>query len=409
MNIFPNLGSNKVSEVFTREKKVANVRKEKSIKPKVLTWFRLTLEQLLGMLVNLESGGRTRLRLTWPHIPSSVFDSQWQAEKDQEIERIFGCLSNDGHVLGARKLLKENPSRLRFVYQANSEKGQTIVKLNLQRPISEFGHKTNMSMEQFIHTEIAERVSNFLPRLLFKSEFAFGVEYVEGESLNGMSISPQVFEKIVISGLEKLHILHTSQTGRPYLSSDFSRDLNELIEYWSQLRYPAWQLLFSYSTLKLRETYFCKALEKAWKGFEKSNLTARSVLCAWDLSADNLLVDSDSNLWLVDTEDFRLSLSVFDFAAMSAVFIEHSLEPQQTFENLRSHLKKNLNEYELESNSFWAMYEGLLAGFLCHSVFDINDSHQEKRFSKPSSNRSVAFRLQRLRSVIDDCLTNRDL
>lgn len=373
---------------------------------KALGVVRRPIEQLLALLIFFETGGAARTRLIWPRVPESVFGATWDEKVDGAVEMVFSELEKLGLALHSRTLLKQNKPRLRFVFRTESRIGSLVIKIGLTFPLARFSHINSRSMEIFVHSEVARQVPNFIPNLVFGHESAIAVECIEGNQPSNFASNSGVLDTIVSSGSVKLRALHKSQTGSPYESADFSRDVNTLLDYWSQKRNPRWRDFWgSFGKLELRERSFSSALSKFWAGFNSYRSPPTSVLCAWDFNPDNFVMDRNQNLWMVDTEDFRFSLPVFDFAGFHSMAIEISENPEATFLNAKRSLIGLLGNDSENTESFWEMYEGLLAGHLIHAVFDSERRIIDTNAGRHESVERASFRFKSLRPIIEKLLS----
>lgn len=361
-------------------------------------------EQLLALLISFETGGAARARLSWPRVPDSLFGPTWEGKVDVEVERIFSELEHCGLDLHSRTIIKQNRFRLRLVFRTESRLGPLVIKLRLCRPLARFGHLNWPNTETFVHSEVSLQVPNFIPKLVFGNESAIAIHYVEGHHLDQFASRSDSFDAIISSGTAKLRTLHNSYPGRLYQAADFSRDVDSLLNYWSQKRNPRWRDFWdSLGKLEFREASFGRALDKLWSGFNSYSSPPTSVLCAWDLNCDNFVVDPNEKLWLVDTEEFRYSLPVFDFAVFHSMAIEVSGNPESTFLRSKRSLFGLLSDTRENRGAFWEMYEGLLAAHLIFAVFDSERKVSDSRTGRADFER-VSSRFQRLRPIIDELL-----
>lgn len=366
---------------------------------------RRSLEQLLALLLSVETAGATRARLVWPQLPRKIFGPSWLRQVNVELERVLATMVEDLVDNEPPVLLKENLPRLRFVYKVEKPSGAIVLKLCLERPTAQFGHLNSMSVEKFVHSEVAIRAPAFIPKLLFATDSAIALEHIEGQLIGALGGNCESLEEIISSGVEKLQTLHDAQPGRPYLPRDFSKDVDTLVNYWSQKREPSLaDLLGSLSKLKLRQLYFTEALDKIWAGFHSYRRPPPSALCAWDFNPTNFIVDTTQNLWLVDGEDFRFSLPVFDFAGLHSMAVQISRDPKATLYRSRRHLEEFLGDGHDEN--FRRMYEGILAASLVHAAFDSELGPDGGVGGTGKKQEGIRFRFQRFKPLIESLLAD---
>lgn len=366
---------------------------------------RRLFEQLLALFISMETAGATRARLVWPHLPRKIFGAVWHTQVNLELERVLAAMVGNLVDSESPVLLKENSARLRFIYKVEKPAGAVVLKLCLERPAGQFSHFNSMSVEKYVHSEVAAQAPNFIPRLLFATDSAIAVEHIQGQLIRAFVGSPESLDEIIVSGVEKLQTLHEAQPGRPYVSSDFSRDVDTLVNYWSQKRSFSWaDFSGSLGKLKVGEQHYSEAFEKLWAGFQSYRKPPMSALCAWDFNPDNFIVDASQNLWMVDVEDFRFSLPVFDFAGLHSMAIQISKDPEATHYRSRRHLEAFLGDGHDEN--FRRMYEGSLAASLVHATFHSELGPVGGVVKNGRYRDGVSFRFHRFQPIIQTLLAD---
>lgn len=362
------------------------------------SFVRSALETCFVVLSGLGSKSNPRVRQTWPSMPGVKPTELWESKQDTQAETFINALIHLRQIHASPKILKVNRARSRFVYKAATDSGEVVVKFSTSIPLSPFGHLNNIAMEEYVHTAVPKTVKELVPKLRFVTDSGLGVEFIEGVSLSPSTIQAFDLNELAASCLKKLHRMHVHFPGEAYSGENFSRDLSTLVNYWSQARNPSPIRLLSIGALWQCENLFNAAIERAWLGFTAGSQSLQSSLCAWDLSMDNLIIDRNANLWIVDTEDFRFSLPVFDYAHMSAVAIGMSSEPAESYHSLKLAILALLQNQD--DIVFWRMYEGLLVAYLCNELLEQCFDGSEER-----KNRNLRSSLRRLGPVIKSCLS----
>ena len=369
----------------------------KTVLERYSSFVRSALETCFVVLSGLDSKRNQRFRQTWPSMPGVKRTELWESKQDIEAETFLTELIRLGQIHASPKILKVNRARSRFVYKAATDSGGVVVKFSTSTPVSPFGHLNNMAMEEYVHTAVPKTIDKLVPKLRFVTESGLGVEYIEGVYMSSSTIRALELDELAVSGIKKLHRMHAHFPGNAYSGQNFSRDLSTLVDYWSQARNPSPRRLLNIGALWQCENFFNDAIERAWLGFEAGSKSPQSSLCAWDLSTDNLIIDRNKNLWIVDTEDFRFSLPVFDYAHMSAVALGMASEPVESFHSLKLAILGLLQNQD--DIVFWRMYEGLLVAYLCNELLEqCFDGSRERK------HRNLSSSLRRLRPVIKSCL-----